>query len=60
VPETIDTLFLCTGNSCRSQIDPAKVTGTGEEIMNEFRAVREEIKKRVRGLLEGLTEGDAQ
>ena len=37
--------------------DPAKATGTEEEIMDEFRATREEIETRVRGLLAKLAEG---
>jgi len=37
--------------------DPAKATGTAEEIRNEFRATREEVKTRVRGLLVSLAEG---
>ncbi|MDX2479272.1 MAG: arsenate reductase (thioredoxin) [Desulfuromusa sp.] len=37
--------------------DPAKATGTEEEIMDQFRATREEIETRVRGLLAKLAEG---
>jgi len=36
--------------------DPAKATGTEEEIMAEFRATRNDIEKRVRGLLDDLRE----
>ncbi len=36
--------------------DPAKATGTEEEIMAEFRATRDEVRKRVGGLLERLKE----
>lgn len=36
--------------------DPAKATGTEEQIMAEFRATRNDIEKRVRGLLEDLME----
>ena len=32
--------------------DPARATGTGKEIMAAFRSVRDDIKKRVRTLLE--------
>jgi len=32
--------------------DPARATGTGEEVMAAFRSVRDDIKKRVRTLLE--------
>lgn len=39
--------------------DPAKATGTEEEIMLEFRTTRDEIENRVRGLLDSLTAGDA-
>lgn len=34
--------------------DPAKATGTETEIMNEFRATRNDIEKRVRELLNAL------
>jgi len=37
--------------------DPAKATGTDEEIMNKFRVTRDEIEKRVSDLLTSLTEG---
>jgi len=37
--------------------DPAKATGTESEIMNEFRATRDDIEKRVRDLLDTLTRG---
>jgi arsenate reductase len=37
--------------------DPAKARGTEEEIMAEFRATRDEVERRVRGLLTLLTEG---
>jgi arsenate reductase len=40
--------------------DPAKATGTEEEIMKEFRATREEVKKRVSSLLMLLSEGGEQ
>lgn len=36
--------------------DPAKATGTEEEIMDQFRATRDEIETRVRGLLAKLSE----
>lgn len=36
--------------------DPAKATGTEEEIMSEFRATRDEVETRVRGLLVELTQ----
>jgi len=36
--------------------DPAKATGTEEEILAEFRATRNDIEKRVRGLLDYLRE----
>ncbi|WP_197495749.1 arsenate reductase (thioredoxin) [Acidihalobacter yilgarnensis] len=32
--------------------DPAKATGTEEEIMTEFRRVRDEVRERVAGLLQ--------
>lgn len=38
--------------------DPAKATGTEAEIMNGFRATRDEVEKRVRGLLAKLAEGE--
>jgi arsenate reductase len=34
--------------------DPAKATGTEDEIMTKFRATRDEIKSRVEGLIGGL------
>jgi len=34
--------------------DPAKATGTEDEIMARFRATRDEIKSRVEGLIGGL------
>jgi arsenate reductase len=34
--------------------DPAKATGTEDEIMAKFRATRDEIKSRVEGLIGGL------
>jgi len=37
--------------------DPAKATGTESEIMNEFRATRTEVERRVRELLDKLTKG---
>ncbi len=40
--------------------DPAKAIGTEEEIMNAFRATREEVKKRVSNLLDELMEGYIQ
>lgn len=38
--------------------DPAKATGTDEEIMTEFRATRDEIEGRVRELLESIRAGE--
>ncbi len=38
--------------------DPAKATGTDEEIMAEFRATREEIVGRVGELLESIKAGE--
>lgn len=38
--------------------DPAKATGTEEEIMTEFRATRDEIEGRVNELLESIKAGD--
>jgi arsenate reductase len=37
--------------------DPAKATGTEDEIMDQFKATREEVETRVRGLLGKLAEG---
>jgi arsenate reductase len=34
--------------------DPAKATGTVDEIMTKFRATRDDIKNRVEGLIGGL------
>lgn len=36
--------------------DPAQATGSEEEIMDEFRATREEVKQRVKRLLVLLTQ----
>jgi len=38
-------------------MDPAKATGTEEQIMAEFRATRKEVKRRVSSLLTLLSEG---
>jgi protein-tyrosine-phosphatase len=52
-------LFLCAGNSCRSQLakaidnarpgdrfpDPAKAQGTDEDVMQAFRTVRDAIER---------------
>lgn len=37
--------------------DPAKATGTEEEIMDEFRRTRDDIEARVQRLLDGLGRG---
>lgn len=37
--------------------DPAKATGTDEEMMSQFRATRDEIETSVRSLLAKLAEG---
>ncbi len=37
--------------------DPAKATGTEEEIMNEFRRTRDEIEKRVKDLIKEVQNG---
>ena len=34
--------------------DPAKASGTEEEIMTQFRATRDEVRRRVAGLIDGL------
>ena len=39
--------------------DPAKATGSEEAVMNEFRATREEVKKRITDLLAQLHAGVA-
>jgi arsenate reductase len=38
--------------------DPAKATGSEEEVMTEFRATRDEIEVRVSELLESIGAGD--
>jgi arsenate reductase len=38
--------------------DPAKATGSEEEVMREFRATRDEIEQRVRELVRTIGEGD--
>lgn len=40
--------------------DPAKATGTEAEIMAEFRATRDEIEGRVRGLLAAIAAGEVR
>lgn len=40
--------------------DPARATGTEEEIMARFRAVRDEIRRRVEDLLAGRPREDVQ
>ncbi len=37
--------------------DPAKAQGTEEEVMDEFRKVRDEIEQRVRNLVEEVRNG---
>jgi len=39
--------------------DPAKATGTEDGIMAEFRATRDEVRKRVGDLIETLQRGEA-
>jgi arsenate reductase len=38
--------------------DPAKASGTQDEIMTQFRETRDEVQSRVRALLEELAEGN--
>jgi arsenate reductase len=40
--------------------DPAKATGSEDEIMSAFRDTRDEVERRVRDLLDTLQEGHAQ
>jgi arsenate reductase len=37
--------------------DPAKAVGTEEEVMNEFRRIRDEIQKRVKDFIEEVRNG---
>ena len=39
--------------------DPAKAIGSEEEIMSEFRVIRDEVRRRVQDLLKLLSDGDA-
>jgi len=39
--------------------DPAKATGSEQEILAEFRATRDEVKQRVQGLLDSLSQESA-
>lgn len=38
--------------------DPAQATGTDEQIMDQFRATRGEVKRRVQALLQRIQAGD--
>lgn len=40
--------------------DPAKASGTEDEIMAQFRETRDEVKSRVTALLEELAEGNQE
>ena len=40
--------------------DPAKATGSEDEIMDKFRATRDEVEHRVRDLLDTIQRGDAE
>ncbi len=40
--------------------DPAKATGNEEEILNIFRSVRDEIKKRIENLIEEVVDGKSK
>ena len=40
--------------------DPAKATGSDEDILREFRATRDEIRRRVSDLLDTLQKGEAR
>lgn len=40
--------------------DPAKASGSEDEIMDQFRATRDEVERRVRGLLDTVREGGAR
>lgn len=40
--------------------DPAKASGSDEDIMREFRATRDEVEHRVRELLDKIGEGDTE
>ena len=40
--------------------DPAKATGSVEEIMREFRATRDDIERRVSALLDSVAKGAAE
>jgi arsenate reductase len=39
-------------------VDPANAVGTEMEIMDQYRATRDEVETRVRGLLAKLSQGD--
>jgi len=40
--------------------DPAKATGSEEEILNVFRSVRDEIKKRIESLIQEVFDGKSR
>ena len=72
MPEPENGLFLCTGNSCRFQTFAGRArhigseelsvlsAGSGDKIMDEVRATRDEVERRVRNLLDTIRKGVAQ
>lgn len=51
---TTRVIFLCIGNSCRSQM----AEGSAEQVLAVFRAVRDEVRRRVGELVAAVQRGE--